>query len=111
MILRLEFNRDTPSSFLESFLKNPRGTCLYSSSAHNITPSSIKAKGLYISFWFIDDNVLKHFYGGKVCIHSLHTHPGIIAASEILQDKKFTLDKLHFDISESQLSSILNPFC
>jgi hypothetical protein len=110
MILRLEFSKNISSFFLEHFLKKPRGTCLDSSSAHNITPTSIKQRGPHISFWFIDDNALKHFYGGKVCIHSLLTLSGIIDASEILHDEKITLEKLHLDISQDELFSMLDTF-
>jgi hypothetical protein len=110
MIVRLEFTKNTPGSFVDTFLKKPRGTCLDSSSAHNITPTSIKQRGLHISFWFIDDNALKHFYGGKVCIRSLLTLPGIIGVNEILHDEKITLKKLHLDISELELVKMLEPF-
>lgn len=110
MIIRLEFNRIIPQSILDSFLQKPTGTCLHSSSAHNITPTSIKQRGPHISFWCIDDKVLKHFYGGNVCIRSLLTFPGIIGAEEILHTEKITLEKLHLDISEDELFSMLDTF-
>ena len=111
MIIRIEFNRIIPQSLLDSFLQKPKGTCLDSSSAKNITPTSIKQRGPHISFWFIDDYALTHFYGGKVSINSLLTFPGIIGAEEILHDEKITLHNLHLDISEDELFSMLNQFC
>lgn len=110
MIIRLEFNRTTPSSIIESFLQKPKGTCLHSSSAQNITPNSISATGQYVSFWFIEDKALKHFYGGKVAIHSLLTYPGIIGASEILRNNEITLHTLTYKLSKEELSVLLEPF-
>lgn len=110
MIIRLEFNRNTPSSIIESFLQKPKGTCLHSSSAQNITPNSISARGQYVSFWFIEDKALKHFYGGKVTVYSLLTHPGIIGASEILRDNEITLHTLTYKLSKEELSGLLEPF-
>ena len=110
MIIRLEFNRNTPSSTLDSFLQKPKGTCLHSSSAQNITPKHITARGQYVSFWFIEDKVLNHFYGGKVAIYSLLTFPGIIGASEILRDNEITLHTLTYKLSKEELSGLLEPF-
>jgi hypothetical protein len=108
MILRIEFSKYTPKNTLESFLDKPRGTCLDSSSAKNITPIPIKDINPYISFWFIDDNTLKKFYGGKVSINSLPTYPGIIKANEILEYNRITLRELN--ISENELIEMLEPF-
>ena len=43
MIIRLEFNPSTDLLELYKFYKNPKGTCLSSSSAYNITPSKTEA--------------------------------------------------------------------
>lgn len=51
MIFVLKFNTNINSYIIENFYKNPKGTCLHSSSAKNITPQKIvDVYGPYVSF-------------------------------------------------------------
>lgn len=86
------------------FLKKS-STLLASSSAYNITPDSIfKNYGWTLSFWYIDDAVLKKFYGGMVGIRALTTYPGVISVSVIDSDATYyTLQ----DMTQYQLECLL----
>jgi hypothetical protein len=97
MIIRLEFNPSTDLLELYKFYKNPKGTCLSSSSAYNITP---KNSNNYISFWFIDDETLETHFGKKVCIHALTTYPNIISVKIIESNEKITYDMILYKFAE-----------
>ena len=108
MIIRLEFVSFIPFNIVRMFLRNPKGTCLVSSGAEDITPHHIK-DNVYISFWHIDDTALIKFFGGKVTIHSLRTYPGV---SDI-QILKFEKDLKNEDIlrlTRAELDELLAPF-
>ena len=111
MIFKLEFSPYMDHTVLRDFFKNPKGTCLDSSSARNITPSKIqKEKGQYLTFWFIDDHILVKYYGEKVCINSLCVYPDVKSISIIYLEKKISLDDIKYRLSEEDLYSILHPY-
>ena len=110
MIIRLKFSDHISEHTLDEFYKNPRGTCLASSSAVKITPRSILCeKGDHVSFWYIPDSTLIQYYGSKVCINSLVTYPGVLIADEILSEMKLS-DFAISDMSEKELYNIFIPF-
>ena len=109
MIIRLEFASFVPYFTMLMFLKNPKGTCLSSSGARDITPQKLK-DNVYISFWYIDDIVLKGFFGGKVTIHSLQTHPGVVDVKILQFEKDITSDDISFRLTTEELDSLLIPF-
>jgi len=96
-------------TLIKEFYKNPAGTCLTSITAVNITPQKIidQTKS-QISFWFLDDERMKHHYGVDVCINALKTRPGIIRSSIVLQDKKITYNMIE-ELSEDGLYNMLVP--
>lgn len=111
MIFRLEFHTCIPCEILRDFFKNPKGTCLASSSAVNITPPQIqKEKGLYISFWHIEDDTMIQYYGNKVCIVSLTTYPGVKSAYPVLSHKKISYDDIDYNISAKDMYEMLLEF-
>ena len=107
MIFVLKFSNNIDSYSIEQFYKNPKGTCLNSSSAVNITPKKILNKySPYLSFWDIPTNILTHFYGKKICIYSLITYPGIISV-KILPETIVLTHKM----SQEEIYTVLEPFC
>jgi len=106
MILRIEFNGNWSKREIDTFCKYPKGTCLDSGNNVNITP---RLDNFRLSFWYISDTALIHFYGGITSIHALTTVPGIIKVSVILADK----DISYYDIkamSDSERTDLLLPF-
>jgi len=104
MIIRLEFNPSTDLLELYKFYKNPKGTCLSSSSAYNITPSKIIEKyNNLISFFYIDDETLETHFGKNVCIHALTTYPNIISVKIIESKEKITYDMILYKFAEIEL--------
>ena len=88
MIISLKFFNYVDEFTLLKFYENPKGTCLASPSATNITPRKIRS--YYpgrdkLSFWHIDDAALDQFYGDRVCIHSLYTYPGVESVKNIVK--------------------------
>ena len=88
MIIRLKFFDYVDEFTLLKFYENPKGTCLASFSATNITPRKVCSQ--YpgrdkLSFWHIDDAALDKYYGDKVCLHSLYTYPGVESCKKILE--------------------------
>jgi hypothetical protein len=90
------------------FLHNPKGTCLVSSGARNITPEHIK-DNIYVSFWLIDDKAQKYFFGGKVTIDSLYTYPGIIDVKILKFEKKLTSEDI-MRLTSAEIDELLAPF-
>jgi len=109
MIIRLEFASFVPYFTMLMFLKNPKGTCLSSSGASNITPQKLK-DNVYLSFWHIDDMALKHFFGGKVTIHSLRTYPGVVDVKILQFEKDITSDDISFRLTTEELDELLTQF-
>jgi len=111
MIFKLEFSPYIDDTVLRNFFDKPKGTCLDSSSAINITPTEIqKEKGLYLTFWLIDDNVLVKYYGEKVCINSLCVYPGVKSVIIIPLEKHMTSHDIKFRLSEEEVNSLLLPY-
>ena len=111
MIFKLEFSPYMDDTVLRDFFKNPKGTCLDSSSARNITPSEIqKEKGHYLTFWFIDDDVLVKYYGEKVCINSLFVYPGVKSVTIIHVEKKISSNDIKYSMTDEDIYSMLLPF-
>jgi hypothetical protein len=100
------FDKIIAKKTLHNFYKNPKGTCLCSSTAENITPSKIKELTEYVSFWYINDNSLIKYYGDKVCINALITYPGIKSVNVILSDKTI----IYNEVTQNELYDILLPF-
>jgi hypothetical protein len=109
MIIRLEFASFVPYLTMFMFLKNPKGTCLSSSGARNITPQKVK-DNIYVSFWHIDDKALKYFFGGKVTIHSLRTYTGVVDVKILKFEKEITSDDISFKLKPEELDALLIPF-
>jgi hypothetical protein len=110
MIVRVEFLKDYNQPLIKEFYKDPKGTCLTSITAVNITPQKIMDQTKsHISFWFLDDECMKHHYGADVCINALTTRPGIIRSSIVLQSKKITYKMIEDDLSEEELYNMLLP--
>ena len=109
MIIRLEFASFIQFNTIHMFLNNPKGTCLISSGARNITPQHIK-HNVYMSFWHIDDMALKYFYGGKVTIHSLRTYPGVLDVKILHFKKNITTEDIHDKLTRAELDELLAPF-
>jgi hypothetical protein len=109
MIIRLEFASFVPYYRILRFLQNPKGTCLLSSKARNITPQKIK-DNVYVSFWHIDDMALKYFFGGKVTIYSLWAYPGVLNVKILKFEKEITTHDLSFRITTEELDALLIPF-
>ena len=109
MIIKLEFASFIPYNTVLMFLRNPKGTCLSSSKARNITPQKLNDT-IYVSFWYIDDVALKHFFGGNVTIYSLRTHPGIIKAQILQFEKNVTSDDINHRFSDDEITQLLLPF-
>jgi len=105
MIIRLEFASFIPFNTVRIFLHNPKGTCLVSSGARNITPENIK-ENVYVSFWHIDDKALKQFFGDKVTIHALRTYPGVRDVKILHFQKDLTTE----DINDRLTDELLAPF-
>jgi hypothetical protein len=107
MLIKLIFNNNLSSDYIKNFYKSPKGTCLNSSFASNITPKKIiNEYGLYISFWHIDNIALIKYYGNKVSINSLMTFTGIISVKVISED-----NIIFDDLSENEICTILGyPF-
>jgi hypothetical protein len=91
------------------FLHNPKGTCLSSSGAQNITPEHIK-ENIYVSFWHIDDIALKRFFGGKVTIHSLYTYQGVKEVKILQFEENITSEDINFRLTRAELDELLTPF-
>lgn len=109
MIIRLEFASFVPYSIMLEFLRNPKGTCLSSSGARNITPQKLK-ENIYLSFWHIDDKALKDFFGGKVTIDALRTYPGVKDVKILNFEKKITTEDINFRLTRDELDELLAPF-
>ena len=106
MIFLLKFNNIIDSYKIDQFYKNPKGTCLDSSSAVNITPKKIIDQyGLYISFWDINNDTLIRYYGKKICIYSLITYPGIISVKILPENIILT-----YKMSQEEIYNILYPY-
>jgi hypothetical protein len=109
MIIKLEFASFVPYNTVLMFLRNPKGTCLSSSKARNITPQKLK-DNVYISFWYIDDMALKYFFGGNVTIYSLQTYPGILKVQILQFEKDITSDDINSKFTDADISELLPPF-
>jgi hypothetical protein len=109
MIIRLKFASLIPFNTVRIFLHNPKGTCLVSSGAQNITPENIK-ENVYVSFWHIDDKALKEFFGGKVTIDALRTYPGVRDVKILDFEKDLTSEAIHYTITRDELDELLAPF-
>jgi hypothetical protein len=111
MIVRVEFSKAQNTHQIMDFCAKPKGTCLDSLHAAHITPNQIRTThGLRVSFHYIDDKVLINHYGGKVCINAIHTVPGVIHVSSILEDRNFTYDMLKTDMTDKEMADLLVPF-
>ena len=108
MIIRLEFASCIPFNTVSMFLHNPKGTCLTSSGAQNITPEHVK-ENIYVSFWHIDDKALQYFFGGKVTIHSLYTYPGVIGVKILEFEKNITSEDI-MRLTSAEIDELLAPF-
>jgi hypothetical protein len=109
MIIRLEFASFIPYITILHFLQNPKGTCLLSSKASNITPQKLK-DNVYVSFWHIDDIASKYFFGGKVTIYSLWTHPGVLNVKILKFEKEISSDDIYYKLKPEELDALLIPF-
>lgn len=109
MIIRLEFASFVPYYTLREFLRNPKGTCLSSSGAQNITPAHIK-ENLYVSFWHIDDKALIQFFGGKVTVNALRTYLGVIDVKILHFDKVLSSDDINLRLTPDDIKELLTPF-
>jgi len=109
MIIRLEFVSFIPFNTVRMFLHNPKGTCLTSSGARNITPEKIK-ENVYVSFWHIDDKALIQFFGGNITIYSLYTYPGVRDVKILNFEKKLTTEDIQHTLTRDELDELLAPF-
>lgn len=109
MIIKLEFASFVAYNTVLMFLRNPKGTCLSSSKARNITPQELKDT-VYVSFWYIDDMALKYFFGGNVTIYSLQTYPGILKVQILQFEKDITSDDINHRFSDDEITQLLLPF-
>lgn len=107
MIIKLtcSIREDHKNSLLRLF--SQKVTCLSSSSVFNTTPLSVaKNYGNTLSFWYVDDEALKKFYGGKTAIHALCTYPGVLRAT--VMDIHVSPADLR-DLTQYQLECLLWP--
>jgi hypothetical protein len=112
MIIRLKFFDYVDEFTLLKFYENPKGTCLESVSAANITPRAVRSE--YpgrdkLSFWHIDDEALDKFYGNRVCISSLYTYPGVESVKNIAKLHHISLGIISW-MKDDELYDLLKPF-
>jgi len=112
MIIRLKFFNYVDEFTLLKFYENPKGTCLASFSATNITPRKVRSE--YpgrdkLSFWHIDDRALDTFYGGKICLSSLYTYPGVESCKNIVELHDITHIMVTW-LKDDDIYAMLTPF-